>query len=346
MRRLLALLVLCLALAPGTWVRTKPGVLVSELVIRFVPLKTGPAPELGPFRLEKAWRVESRNQHFFGFSGLVPLGDGQLLALTDSGAMLRFSPPGVQAPPPAIRQLFDVNGPMKQGRDVEAVAVDVAAAKVWLALEFRNAIVRFDYRDGALEFDRAVQPPGMADWGNNTGPEALTRLHDGRFMALREGFSDWFGRRHHAGLLFARDPVEAPDATRFTLVGPEGYSPTDMAQLPDGRVLVLFRRLLWPFPARFGGAIALGDPAAIRAGRPWRVQMLARWAWGLPIDNFEGLAIEPGEKGRVIVWLISDDNRAALQDTILWKLTLDPADLPRPRKKARGVPARLRDQPR
>ena len=69
----------------------------------------------------------------------------------------------------------------------------------------------------------------MRDWGWNTGPEAMVRLADGRFIVVREGF---FGERH-AGLLFAGDPLAVKQAPRhFVLAGPPGFRPTDMAQLP------------------------------------------------------------------------------------------------------------------
>jgi hypothetical protein len=41
------------------------------------------------------------------------------------------------------------------------------------------------------------------------------------------------------------------------------------------------------------------------------------------------MAILPERNGRLAVWIISDDNKGALQRTLLWKLTVDPADLPR-----------------
>ncbi|MDD3799832.1 MAG: esterase-like activity of phytase family protein, partial [Novosphingobium sp.] len=98
------------------------------------------------------------------------------------------------------------------------------------------------------------------------------------------------------------------------------YRPTDMAQLPDGRVLVLLRRLVWPMPPRFAGKIAIADPAEIRKDGTWTGKVAANLASPLPTDNFEGLAVETGEDGETIVWVISDDNTARSQRTILLKL--------------------------
>jgi hypothetical protein len=53
------------------------------------------------------------------------------------------------------------------------------------------------------------------------------------------------------------------------------------------------------------------------------------------------MAVTQRPDGRLNVWLISDDNQAKLQRTLLWKLVVDPKDLPgsnapRSREKARG----------
>src|SRR5262249_24481649 len=100
---------------------------------------------------------------------------------------------------------------------------------------------------------------------------------------------------------------------RFTLVGPSGFRPTDMAQLPDGRLLILMRKLLWPAPARFAGRIVVADPHELDHGNLLHGAVVAKLSSSLPVDNFEGLAIEPRADGKVTVWLISDDNGALSQ---------------------------------
>lgn len=58
------------------------------------------------------------------------------------------------------------------------------------------------------------------------------------------------------------------------------------------------------------------------------------------VDNFEGLAIDPRSDGRLNVWLISGDNSSELQRNLVWKLIVDPADLPGSRSQARRDAAR------
>ena len=49
-----------------------------------------------------AWRLESPNRFFGSYSALVSLGDGTLLAASDSGWRLRFTPPGNTGPGPLL----------------------------------------------------------------------------------------------------------------------------------------------------------------------------------------------------------------------------------------------------
>ncbi|MEJ5977169.1 esterase-like activity of phytase family protein [Novosphingobium sp. PS1R-30] len=341
MRRAVLALLLFVGLVPGTFLLERGEPWNDAFSLHFEPLKLPPRAEraasLGPFDLVGAWAMQSPYSGFGGYSALVPLPGERLMAISDSGRVLTFSPPGAPqlAPergtvlPEARRRKFDV--------DVEAATRDPATGTIWLAREYLNAISRHD-----PQFHTMVnqQPPAMRQWGDNSGPEALTRLADGRFLVLCEGFTGTFEWREHAALLFPGDPVKGVAPLRFTFDGSTGYSPTDMAQLPDGRVLILMRRLAWPLPLRFAGRILIADPATIRPGAVWRTREVAKLEAPLPVDNFEGLAIVPRADGKVTVWLISDKNAAATQRTLLWKLVLDPARLPPMRKRQARKKAR------
>lgn len=363
-RRLLALLLLILALAPGTWLREGQAPRRDETAaVRFtrLPLPAGAdvAAHLGAFTLEAAWEMTGTFSGFGSYSALLPRPDGRLMAISDSGRYLTFAPPGVPSgapsgaspgassgvPAAALESGSVVPEPLRRRRDldIEAAAQDPAGDTIWLAREDSNAISRHDpaFRDAGAY----VRPAAMRGWRRNRGPEAMARLADGRFIVLQEGFAGLFAMRRHHAVLFARDPLRGGPAVEFTFAGPLAFDPTDMAQIPDGRVLILMRRLVWPLPLRFSGRIVVADPAAIRPGGPWRGHVAARLTAPLPVDNFEGLAIVPGRDGRVTVWMISDANNAATQRTLLWKMTVDPARLPGARKKARSSPSRPHAQP-
>lgn len=285
---------------------------------------------LGPFHMEGAWQIKSRYPQVFGYSALVPLPDGQLVAFNDSGHTLTFAPPGVTGAPPRRHVIdFDRSANEKMARDVESATRDPATGRYWLGLEARNSIVRLSAKGISTG---EVRPRAMHEWGTNTGPEALARLPDGRFVAIREIPPSLLESRLHDAVLFSGDPIEHPTPQRFQFDGPDNFSVVDMAVLPDGRALILMRRLLWPLPMRFAGRIVIADTAQIRPGQVWHSVPLASIASVLPVDNFEGIAAVPRPDGRITVWVISDDNAMhKLQRTLLWKLSVDPKALPWPR---------------
>lgn len=284
---------------------------------------------LGPFRMDGAWQMRSSNERFFGYSGLVAQSDGRMLAFNDAGDTLTFAAPGA----PAIRPRFTKPWLAKRrtdkaGRDVESVTRDPKTGRYWIGLEGSNQILRLSPR---LRETGHVAPREMSGWGINTGPEAMTRMPDGRFVTIREVTTSWRESRLHEGLLFAGDPIEHPVPRRFLFDGPDNFSVVDMAMLPDGRALILMRRLLWPAPMRFAGRIVIADTARLRPGGVWRSIPLASLASVLPVDNFEAIATVPQAGGRVVVWVMSDDNAMrVLQRTLLWKLSVDPKALPWP----------------
>ncbi len=292
---------------------------------------------LGPFRLEAAWLLTSPNSTFGSYSALVPLEENRMRAISDHGALLDFTVPG--APPQHARfdRVLHDRTAERDTRDAEAATRDPATGTIWIAWEGRNAITR---HDSAMAMQAMVFPPAMRGWPVNKGPEAMTRLADGRFVILGECYESLLENRLHPGLLFMGEPNVLSRPVHFSFAGSPGYRPTDMAQLPDGRVLVLMRNMVWPMPARFSIRILIADPAGIRSGGIWQGHELARLDSPLPVDNFEGMAITPGPGDQLTVWLISDDNDAVTQRSLLWKLILDPSKIDTAKQKARRNPAR------
>ena len=326
MRRLVPLTIVALGLAPGTWVRTPQAVFTDERPILSATLLPLPNLGRGDLRVAGAWVLSSGNRHFGGYSALAVLPDGSLLAVSDRGRRLRFTPPGRPGRLVDFAYLGPERPAAKAGADSEALTVDPASGRLWVAYENRNRIVRYD---AGFRPEGSVRPAAMRDWPSNSGPEAIVRLADRRFVVLAEG-SPRSSDEDSPALLFPSDPVQGAVPVRFRFRPPDGYRPVDAAQLPDGRVMILLRQVHWALPPRFTGKLMIADPAAIRAGERWRAAPLADLAEPLPTDNYEGLAVEPGEDGGVILWLISDDNKSAFQRTLLLKLVW------RPNAKTRG----------
>jgi hypothetical protein len=327
-RRIIAILVVALLLSPGLLWReppAAPGDGPQRIAIRQLELPQGGAQLAPGLTLSAAWQLASRSDDFGGYSAMVPEPGGDLLLFSDRGRYLRLTAPGTASLRVAIGTVSGANSSDKRQFDIEAATRDPASGAVWLAYENSNAIRR--YPDNLDDFDE-VRPPEMQSWRTNSGPEAFVRLADGRFVVLSEVGGN--------GLLFAGDPVMGVTPTAFRFVPPADFRPTDMAVLPDGRVVILLRRLQLWLPPRLTSRLVVADPATIEPGEEWAWVALAEIAAPLPAENYEGLAIEPLEPGRVRLWLASDDNRAVFQRTLL--LALD-WDMDGATKKARGSTA-------
>jgi hypothetical protein len=142
---------------------------------------------------------------------------------------------------------------------------------------------------------------------------------------LQEGYASLFSRTLHNGFIFAGLPRNHESPGRFKLVMPDGYRPTELARLPDGRLLLLGRKFTL---GGFRSLIALLDPATIRANATVTPRVVARITDPRVCDNYEGMTVTPEGDGAVAVWLISDSNdMVLLQRTLLLKLRVDPRQL-------------------
>ena len=333
MRRRLLALTIALGLGLATWLRSTPPPPDDRPNLAVERLALDPSCcRLGPLRLEATWQLTSRHSAFGGYSALLTEPNGRLLAFSDRGYFLAFAKPGAPATPPRFGATLTDRRQLKNSRDVESATRDPATGQIWLALEGRNAIARHgaDLARQAFREER-----DWKGWSNNSGAEAMVRLADGRFVVLCECRTTWLGGARHPAFVYSGDPTSGSKGQPFIFEGSPGYRPTDMAQLPDGRVLILARRLVWPVPARFAIRVLIADPATIRPDGVWRAEDLGEMTGGWPVDNYEGLAIERQDDGRLIAWIISDENGAASQRVLLLKVAIDEASLP-PKQKAPG----------
>lgn len=328
-----AILALCAALLALSWWRSSLPAANTDKRVHFAALDVSAMPAPGPqLAVAGAWVLTGKGDDFGGYSALEALPTGHMLALSDRGRVLIFHDPARFAPFPHMGWLLGDDTQDKRAADIEDSTLDPARGILWVSYEQSNAIVRLGAdRTGP----RTVRPAAMRNWPENRGPEAMTRLIDGRFIILSESGHGWFDTAGPA-LLFPGDPVEGAQPETFLFSAPRFYRPTAMAELPDGRVLILVRRLLWPFPPRFSARLLIADPRAIRPGKVWTGVEIARFAAPVPVDNFEGLAVRPEAGGRIAIWVISDDNTALSQRTILLKLDWRGASR---KKGAEGNPA-------
>ena len=285
-------------------------------------------PPLGPFRIEGLWHLSSPNSGFLGWSAMTIRPSGAFMAFSDRNMRLRFMPPGYDGRyAPGLhrivirRAIFSrLPGGAFAQFDIESVQADPDGS-LWFGLEADARLIRIspDRRHGTF-----VAVPEMNDWPENGGAEAMTRTPDGRWVILCES-CDTGRDGHHPGLLFDKAPDQAR-ARSFDIVLPRGFDPVDMTTLPDGRLLILTRRLAWLLP-HFESGLVLADLSALRPGQPLETRELARIVTRELRENYEAMVVQSDAHGPA-VWLLSDDNGMALQQTRLLKLRLDLAALP------------------
>ncbi len=329
--RFLTICVLALGLAPGTWLRESITPPPGPTTIILTPLDerdriSGRLPVTG------AWVLDSDHPDFGGISAMVHAGANDqdaseaLILATDRGWMLRLPLAGGEPRGGRIElsHYVDELDLDSDWFDLEALARDPATGTLWSAYENVNSVVRddFDNQNGSRHV--GYKPTGMREWRINRGAETLVRLADGRFIALAEGAHDSpGGTRTHAGLLFARDPVAEQAALQFRFNALPGFAPVDGTALPDGRVLILLRRVRYALPVRFDAAVMLANPAEIAGDDLWSGEIIARLRGSTYSENFEGIAFVPSdsqESAAGSIYIVSDDNFSVFQRTLLMRL--------------------------
>jgi hypothetical protein len=286
----------------------------ADAVITIAPALTGKPASGGGFTVLAMWRLTARNGAFGGYSALLVEGE-RLRLLSDQGMWLTIPRPGTTVM--HVRGALAEFGDRTIGlRDIESATRDPRTGRFWVGYEHRHAIARYG-PDGTD--DGEVFPAFAADWYANGGMEAMVRLADGRFIVLRE--------TGDVGVLYQGDPVAGASWQSFPVTTPGGFSITDMAELPDGRLLLVLRKIALHMPP-LEGMLAIADPAAIDPATPWTITPLVRIEDLLPRDNYEAVAVEPGDNGDftgdVTVWLASDDNMSILQQSLLARLSFTP----------------------
>lgn len=308
--RLIAALAVALLCAPGTFLRTTiPTTPLREIAMVQVQ-GPGPTDAVG-WKVEGVWQYCANSLLFGGFSALLAVGDNQLRAFSDRGARFSLTEPDQPTRKHDLVRQLVYPADVDDLWDIEAATRDPISRKYWLAYENRHTIHRFTAAsrpDGKRDLEDEV------DWAANSGAEAMVRLSDGRFLVLPEGKAE--------ALLFPGDPVEGAQAVSFTFRNPApGFVATDVTELPDGRLLLLMRKLAWARPP-FTSLLAIGPVP--QPGGVFAPDTVLRLDPTVPHENYEGLAVRLRDDGRIDVWVISDDNLSVMQRTLLVKLIFDP----------------------
>jgi hypothetical protein len=332
MRRLLfaALIFVAVGPVPGTVMRFPETDRTESAAAR--PLVFAPETS-GTMRFVRGWHLVSPHSRFGGFSALAWMGPDRFQLIGDNGYWTRLTLDARGAVSNVrIRALPTPDGrpPRKARADVEAMFVDGATGKSWVVLEGINQIWRLDADLSVIEARRQLPEPR---WPANRGPEAMVRLADGRTVVFSEDADD--DPRGREALIYTGDPA-APGKTpvRFFYDSAGRGLVSDAAALPDGRILLVHRRL--GFDPVFTTIVAIVDPADIKKDAVVRSRTIGRVPAALA-ENYEGAAISV-EQGRTWLWLVADDNFNSWQRSLLLQFELvglPPKNGPDSKKAAR-----------
>jgi hypothetical protein len=265
--------------------------------LRFNPVHFEPTG-FAPLHFAGAWKVEVEDARFGGVSALA-LDKGQLIAITDSGSLIRFPKPG-GGNRAIVRDLPDgpAIGRFKVNRDSEALVRDPAGRGWWVAFEQWHQLWLFD-----LAFERPLARVvfGWGRWGDNQGIEAMA-VDRGGLVLFPEAAREWVelqgGRQRSRGL-----------TSRY------GYV-SDAVRLPDGRLLLVTRKMaLAGFTNRLVTVEGKSDSTQFRS--------VARLDLG-PLDNVEAIAAEPRPGGITRLWLMTDNDFRSGRRTLLVALDFPP----------------------
>lgn len=328
MRRLILALLIFLAIGPvpGTEQRRWREIRTDSAAAHALDY---PAERAGAMRFVRGWRLVSPHSRFGGFSAVAKTGRDRFLLVGDNGWWTRLTlGSDGRLSDVRIRLLPTPGGGQnrKTLSDVEAMQIDPATGKIWMALEGVNEIRRFDSTLTRIESRARLPRPR---WPANRGPEAMVRLDDGRWLVFSEDARAPHGRQ---ALIFDGDPaVPGTRAQRFSYDSRGAGLVSDAALLPDGGVLLLHRRL--GIDPIFTSIVALADPADITPGGTLTARPIGRVPAALS-DNFEGAAVST-EGGRTFLWLVSDNNFNRWQRSLLLQFELVGLPPPRSKKAAR-----------
>ncbi|MDG5493403.1 esterase-like activity of phytase family protein [Niveispirillum sp. BGYR6] len=265
-----------------------------------------------------------------GLSSLRVSPDGrQFIAISDRGdkvaGRLSYRPDGtltgmddlIKAP------LLESDGSALQGgkNDTESLAmIGPWPGDGWVVgFEREHRLLRYGPALAGVKPVPLDGPAGLKELDFNAGLETALMLADNRLLLIAEGEAAGAPGLHRAWVGRSGNWVE------FRYQGHPPFLPVDAANLPDGGILVLERRvgMLGGWGSRIvhidAKALAVGTMAgATLAGRE-----IARLDPPLLTENFEGIDVRPAKDGRVFIHIISDDNFFVLQRTVMmmfeWK---------------------------
>jgi hypothetical protein len=276
---------------------------------------------LGALRFEAGFQSGSADPRFGGLSGLWIASDGhELVMVSDHGTLWRAR---LQHDGDRLAGFTDWQAAALEslagdpgGRiDAEALA-DGGAGDLIVAIEGPlplRRIARDDPGAPPEPLPVAARLSEAAARAGNAGIEALTTLPDGSLLAIFEGVFAAPGQ-------LEAWHIEHNQLTPLRYVTSNGFVPTGADWLDD--TIYIVERRFSLLDGGFASRLMALDVEQVRQEEPLRPRTLAQLGRPAISENFEGIAARRGANGRILLYLVSDDNFLPLQRTLLLQFSL------------------------
>jgi hypothetical protein len=263
--------------------------------------------------------LESEDPRFGGLSDLRLSPDGRhMVAVSDCGygfsADLGYDAAGGLADLTKPR-LVDLTGPggrpLRMGEnDAESLVADGPFLDV--GFEGKGRVWRYSAEPPfGPPVETLATPPGLVRCGPNTGIETMTLVDANRRMLVCEGertpsltVPAWIGGEGAWGE--RRYPLHFDGGWAG-----QPFRPTGATKLDDGDLLVVERR----FPP-FGSRVVRVPRSSLEGAGSLVTIEAANLEGSALVDNYEGIEARRDASGRMLVYLISDDNSCAKEGGI------------------------------
>ena len=248
-------------------------------------------------------------------AGCLPLllqPDGQLIALSDQGDLIRFGfeaglfgEDGQLSAPLRVKieplDLLSAHQPAHHRRDAESLAwLDRGGdPRLYIGFE-RDHRVQRHLPDGRAE-TRLAKPTALQGTFGNTGLEALSQLPDSCLFAVTEGV------RRQGGLRAYRYCGGAIWETRVYVPSSAHFVPTAADLSPNGEQVYLIERAFKGLRG-FRARLVRLPVAAINAGEALRPEVVLDLSDHMPPTwNVEGLTLTQDSDGKLLALMLTDD---------------------------------------
>ena len=178
-----------------------------------------------------------------------------------------------------------------------------------VAFESLHELYEYDHFGGAGIYSPYNECADFSVGSRNGGLEAITITLAGKLLAFKERGQDI---KNRLPVYLCGDGV----GEQLYFQPPKNYAPTAARTLPNGDVLLLTRR--YNLTDGLGIKLLRIKGADIHAGATLIGTQIATFTPPLAIDNMEAMDFEILDDGRIIVYMLSDNNfNTSIQKTLL-----------------------------